>query len=315
MSCTSPIKAWLRRKDRTMCFHEPRRGDSFLYKAMEVPCHRCLDCRLEYAADWSMRIMHEAQMHKRNCVATLTYDDEHLPPRADLRERDVQLFFKRLRKRYAEESIAYAYCAEYGDEGGRPHYHVILFGHDFDDKSYWKKSASGSKLWKSKECEQLWGCGQILLGEVTKETADYVGRYAVKKVTGQRAKEHYRRLDPMTGEEYFLTPEFFRVSKGRAQPGESLPFGRGVGARWLERFFSDVFPGDQVVFRGGRSRKPPRYYLKLLKRRDSETFDAIKAKREVEAQDPKRLAEQTPERRSVRDQISKAKLSMKRRQL
>lgn len=56
---------------------------------------------------------------------TLTYDDEHLPPGAELSKRDLQLFIKRLRKR--NPGIRYFAVGEYGSQKGRPHYHAVIF--------------------------------------------------------------------------------------------------------------------------------------------------------------------------------------------
>ena len=56
---------------------------------------------------------------------TLTYDNEHLPPGAELSKRDLQLFIKRLRKR--NPGIRYFAVGEYGSQKGRPHYHAVIF--------------------------------------------------------------------------------------------------------------------------------------------------------------------------------------------
>lgn len=315
MACTSPIRAWQRRKDRQMFFNEPARGQAFLYDAMEVPCQQCLDCKVRRTSDWSLRIMHEVSMHERNCVVTLTYDQEHLPHRWQLREVDTRLFIRRVRRRFPDAHAGYGYCGEYGD-GGRPHYHMIFFGLDFPDKVYWSKSKSGSKLWTSKICTDLWGLGIAQVGEVDKATADYVASYCVKKMTGDRAKAHYARVDRETGEVYQLVPEFFRVSKGRSRPGEVLAFGKGIGARWLEKFGpSDVFPWDKVILRGGAEKRPPRYYDKVLKRTDRARYEAVKAARAEAAKSPQCLVESTPERRSVRAQVTAARLAFRKRQL
>lgn len=56
---------------------------------------------------------------------TLTYNDEHLPPGAQLSKRDLQLFIKRLRK--VNPGIKYFAVGEYGTDKGRPHYHLVIF--------------------------------------------------------------------------------------------------------------------------------------------------------------------------------------------
>lgn len=313
MSCTSPLKAWKRRKDGSMLFNEPSRSELFLHDALELPCQQCLDCRVQRASSWSLRIMHEASMHARNCVLTLSYRPEDLPHRGMLQYSDVQKFIRRLRDKVPGLDVAYVCGCEYGEQLGRPHYHLILMGFDPDDKVSYGKAGDDSPLWTSKSMEELWKLGFVVVGQLSRESADYVARYCVSKVTGERAKEHYKRQD--ADGVYWLPPECIRVSKGRAKPGESLPFGRGIGARWLERYFSDVFPVDHVVLRGGLELKPPRYYDKLLKRRDAQTFEAIRAKREQEALTPQRQADETPERRSVRAQCTKARAAFKKRSL
>jgi hypothetical protein len=46
-------------------------------------------------------------------------------------KRDLQLFFKRLRKAYPDVKLRYFACGKYGEQFARPHYHVILFGKSF----------------------------------------------------------------------------------------------------------------------------------------------------------------------------------------
>lgn len=65
---------------------------------------------------------------------TLTYSDDNVPltpsGRMGLWKRDLQLFFKRLRKahgKHLHRRIKYYAAGEYGERSGRPHYHIILF--------------------------------------------------------------------------------------------------------------------------------------------------------------------------------------------
>ena len=66
-------------------------------------------------------------MHPHNAYITLTYNDDHLPANGSLQPRDLQLFWKRLRKARTP-GIRYYACGEYGDQTARPHYHAIIFG-------------------------------------------------------------------------------------------------------------------------------------------------------------------------------------------
>lgn len=70
----------------------------------------------------------EWESYKSNTIfITLTFNNEHLPENGSLDKRDLQLFFKRLRKNTGKELRYYA-CGEYGDLGFRPHYHAIVYG-------------------------------------------------------------------------------------------------------------------------------------------------------------------------------------------
>jgi hypothetical protein len=134
--------------------------------------------------------MHEAKMHPKNCFITLTYNNEHLPSDGSLNYEVFQLFMKRLRKKYGK-GIRFYMCGEYGDKLGRPHFHACLFGHDFADKKLWKTTDSKSKLYRSAELEKLWPYGFSSVGDVTFESAAYVARYIMKKVSGDASESHY----------------------------------------------------------------------------------------------------------------------------
>ncbi len=57
---------------------------------------------------------------------TLTYNQEHLPPGANLVPKELQEFLKRLRKN-TKYTFRYLASGEYGEKKQRPHYHLILF--------------------------------------------------------------------------------------------------------------------------------------------------------------------------------------------
>ena len=126
-----------------------------LDKPVELPCGRCIGCKLERARQWAVRCMHEAALHEANCFVTLTYEDDKLPPDGGLRPRDFVLFMKRLRKRYGN-GIRFFHCGEYGEKFLRPHHHVLLFNHDWPDKRVCRTSKSGESLYSSGELESLW---------------------------------------------------------------------------------------------------------------------------------------------------------------
>jgi len=93
----------------------------------------------------------------------------------------------------------------------------------------------------------------------------------MKKVTGHQADDHYRRIDPDTGEVYELDPDFNKMS---LKPG--------IGAGWFDKYKTDVYPLDEIIVRE-RQMKPPKFYDRLLERHAPKIFHKIKAKRKAVA--------------------------------
>jgi hypothetical protein len=201
--------------------------------------------------------MHEAQMHENNSFITLTYNEENLPSGGSLVKSDYQNFMKRLRKSIAPKLVRYYHCGEYGENLGRPHYHALLFGHDFEDKKYFSGKKE-SAVYTSNELSKLWPFGFAVSGSVTFESAAYVARYVMKKVTGKMAQDHYGSL----------LPEYTTMSR---RPG--------IAKAWYEKYKTDVYPHDRIIVRGNPTR-PPRFYDNILGVEDPSQLALLKIKRE-----------------------------------
>lgn len=209
---------------------------------MALPCGKCLPCALARARSWALRCVHESALHLANEFVTLTYADEHLPPRGTLCLRDMQLFFKRLRKNTGQK-LKYFYCGEYGPTGGRPHYHAIIFGLDLQDKVPFGGSQT-HPTFTSEVLTASWGLGHVLTGEVTFESAAYVAGYTLKKAASGVQTKYPAHL----------APEFVQMSR---RPG--------IGAAWLESNLRDVYPSSLIVHEGSKY-GVPRYYDKLAEK-------------------------------------------------
>lgn len=261
MPCYSPLHAYKAKSTSSekmrIVFSRPL---SWKGEALDLPCGQCVGCRLERSRQWAVRCMHEASLYDENSFLTLTYDDKHLPSDGSLVLRDFQLFMKRLRKSIAPRRVRFYHCGEYGELYSRPHYHALLFGYDFGDRKFFSKKGENT-IYTSDELSSLWQKGFGVCGQVTFDSAAYVARYIMKKVTGERADLHYggRR------------PEYTTMSR---RPG--------IGAGWYKRFSSDVYPLDRVVVNGKETR-PPRFYDRLFEKDDRSTFEQIKIKRELDA--------------------------------
>ncbi|UDN67675.1 replication initiator protein [robinz microvirus RP_92] len=237
------------------------RGDERLV----LPCGECIGCKFERSRQWAVRCMHESQLHLHNAFVTLTYDDEHLPHGGTLVKRDLQLFMKRLRKRFGNGVRFYA-CGEYGDMGRRPHYHLLLFGIRFDDQKPIAKAKGGEVLYTSAVLGELWPFGFNNIGDVTFESCAYVARYILKKMYGPDSADHYETLLD-TGEIYTLEPEFTVMSR---RPG--------IAAVWYSRFGNGVRDHDSVVI-NGHEQMPPRFYDLKYELLDIVGFERVKLER------------------------------------
>ncbi len=282
MPCYTPLKGYKDRISGGLTFN--RKGTA---QTLEVACGQCLGCRLDHALMWAIRIVHESYLHldqQGNCFVTLTYrdpsectdqqfrDGKFIPNDYSLRPLDVSKFIRRLRKTVSYK-IRYFYCGEYGDENQRPHYHVCLFNHSFTDQKLWKDE-EGFYTYTSASLEKLWPHGFSTVQALNFETACYTARYALKKITGKKADEHYLRCDD-DGVAYWLLPEYIRMSTGRNKPC-------GLGAGFYEKFTDDIFPSDEVPVPGkGIIRQVPRYYESILKSHDPATLELVKELRQI----------------------------------
>lgn len=271
-----------------------------VYDSIELPCGQCIGCRLERSRQWAMRCLHEASMHDRNSFITLTYDDSNLPEGGTLVYEHFQKFMKRLRKRIG--NVRFYMGGEYGEKLSRPHYHACIFGYDFPDKVYFKKTGSGEKIYTSKLLESLWRYGLSSIGDVTFESAAYIARYCVQKVTGDLAQSHYRNVTD-DGVIVDRVPEFNHMS---LKPG--------IGRAWLEKYQTDVFPRDYVVIRGVKT-KPPKYYDVLFGKENPGVFSEIIAQRELDGYSQRLKGEQSDARLFVKEQVQTAQLSQLKRNL
>lgn len=244
--------------------------------------------------------MHEAKYHEQKAFLTLTYDDLNLPKNGSLDKTHFQKFMKRLRKEHGG-SLRYFMCGEYGDSTERPHYHAILYGCDFNDRTKHSTGAKGDQIWKSKNLDRIWGLGHCYIGSVTPESCGYVSRYIMKKITGDMAQDHYARINSTTGEWYLLTPEYVNMS---LKPG--------IGKNFYDHFKNDLYPSDTAISKG-KQMPVPKYYDRQLEKENPVLLEELKEKRKTRALKDK--ANNTPERLAVRKEILQSKTKMLSRNL
>jgi hypothetical protein len=242
MACFNPLRGWRSKAvnpsgKRSIVFDRSRGYEDL---PVEVPCGQCVGCRLERSRVWAIRCVHEASLYDDNCFITLTYADENLPENNSLDKSAFPKFMKRLRKRFPNLAIRYFMCGEYGEKFTRPHYHACLFNFDFADKSLWSVK-NGIRLYTSPTLSELWPFGYSIIGDVTFDSAAYVARYIMKKITGEKAQEHYGDLQP----------EFCTMSR---RPG--------LGKGWYDKYSNDLFPHDRTII-NGKEVTVPKFYRQL----------------------------------------------------
>lgn len=300
MVCFRPMTAWPAAPGgaagRSFVFspHKSYEGA----KSIQFPCGKCDGCFKTRADEWGVRVVHELQMHGGvGCFLTLTYSDEWLPKDRALDPKAARSFIRRVRRFFKGRRVLYILCGEYGDEGKRPHFHVILFGVDFaEDRFPWKRTGSGAMVYRSPRLEQLWPFGFAHIGEVNAASAAYLARYTMKAAA--RKVMEGRKFDDATGE-ITEAPQFLRVSQG-------------IGLSWFNEFSADAFPSDFVIV-DGEKRPVPRYYKVKLREQDARTALAVQAQRKAAAREA--APDNTDARLATREEVARLRRQQLRRSL
>lgn len=310
MACFHPVQALRPRvgSESTKLIFNPgpkSEGDEIV-----VRCCQCVGCRADHAREWALRCVHEASLHESNCYLTLTYAPENVPEGYTLVLEHFQEFMKRFRERLVYDEykrivdaydgplilssknlkrflmklarssapkIRFFHCGEYGEEFGRPHYHALIFGYDFPDRKFFKMH-NGNPLYRSDMLSSLWTDGFATIGALTFESAAYVARYCMKKITGAQADDHYQGRKP----------EYVTMSRNK-----------GIGAKWYDKYKnSDLYNTDYVVLPGRSPLKIPKYYDNKYKMEHPLEFEDLQFRRAERAK--LRADDNTPERLAVR---------------
>lgn len=292
MVCYYPLTAWRSREGRNKATGKwPltfKSNEGYKDLEVQVPCGQCIGCRLERSRQWAMRCVQEASLYENNCFITLTFADEYLSD-SSLHKEDYVKFMKRLRKQYGPD-IRFFHCGEYGSLFSRPHHHAILFNFDFPDKELFIRR-NGVNLYRSDSLERLWPFGHSTIGECTFESAAYVARYVLKKVTGENAPDHYKGREP----------EYITMSR---KPG--------IAKKWFDKYYKDVYSVDSVVMPMPYKLsyvirlRPPKYFDSIYDTIDPSHMKTLKFKRLKKALE--RADNNTPQRLEVREQCQILKL-------
>lgn len=197
--------------------------DSIL-KGIPFGCGQCLPCLINKRRTWTLRLLLEFFQHAKASFVTLTYSEQFVPLSLDcvpiLCKRHVQLFLKRVRKRFPDRLIRFYCGAEYTPKNHLPHYHLILFGvapDELDNDWFNWLGRSGPlrpNFFRSTTLTDLWqNKGIVHVGEVTAESISYCAGYVTKKITrkGDGRVPEFQLMSRMPGIGLSALPEVART--------------------------------------------------------------------------------------------------------
>lgn len=166
-----------------------------------LPCGKCYECKQRRVSGWSFRLLKEAERSSSAFFLTLTYDNDHVPMSQNqfmtLVKRDLQLFFKKLRRTIStrfsvcpkgivyDRRLKYYACGEYGGKTFRPHYHIILFNCPLETLIGRRMAEAANRGFilldgKREFNHESWDKGHITIGQVTAASVGYTLKYVCK---------------------------------------------------------------------------------------------------------------------------------------
>lgn len=202
---------------------------------ISVPCGNCPACRRRRAEAWAFRLEQEDKRSISSQFITLTYDTLHVPIShngfMELEKRDLQLFFKRLRKAHeklpgSRPKIKYYGVGEYGGRTNRPHYHILLFNAELN------------------LIQPAWPKGQIHYGTVSGASVGYTLKYISKPPFRPMHRNDDR------------TPQFSLMSKGL---GDNY-----INEKMIEWHHADLQNRMYCNIQDGKKISMPRYYKERI---------------------------------------------------
>lgn len=255
-------------------------------EVIEVPCGKCIGCRLDYSRQWANRCMLEAKQWSDNYMITLTYDDINvklvngvnretgeLQLVGTLKPGDLTKFMKDLRRyykyHYNHDNVRFYACGEYGDKTYRPHYHVIVFNCPIPDMEKFFLNKDREQIYLSDSIQKIWGKGIITVAKLEWQVAAYVARYVMKKRKGKDSDEFYKKLG--------VQPEFVRMSRSP-----------GIARDYYENNKDKIYAFDEIHLERKNGNvmtiKPCKYYDRLYDLDSPEALAAIKKERKLAAE-------------------------------
>lgn len=249
MKCADPVLCYIDSKGKRL-FRNFSLARKTLRTILNLPhqvfdCGKCLSCRKKKAYELACRCVLHASLYEQNCFLTLTYDEKKENYHNEIQYSDIQKFKKRLRqsvKRSLGVRIEIFNVHEYGKRG-KKHWHLIVFGYDFRDKTLYTIHNQHS-LYTSSELSTLWPFGFCTIGSVTEASAMYQTQYMEKD---------------------FKNGNVNSTKKSKSNHS-------GIGRPYFEKHYRQILTLGYVPI-GGARLPVPRYFEKLAHKHYAHYFD------------------------------------------
>ncbi len=229
-----------------------------------VPCGQCPLCRKAKINSWLFRLDKELERSINPLFVTLTYNDTNLlfnnSGIATLHKKDLQDFFKRLRKDQEKNhpnspKIKYYAVGEYGKLRNRPHYHIILYN-----------------LVSVSSIHRAWGKGRDLSLPLISGGTTYVLKYMSKpktKINKYELQPEFSLMSKKMGENY-LTPSMIKYHQSSpinshvtTKQGFKLPLPK----YYKEKIFDETQRKKVTEYLQNRSQESERKQLDKYRKR------------------------------------------------
>jgi hypothetical protein len=281
---------------------------------MPFPCGKCPACVRRRVSGWAFRLNKQSEQSNSAHFVTLTYNDEHIKKTKNgfetLVKKDVQDFFKRLRK-LTKQKISYYAVGEYGDTGERPHYHIILFN---------ANPKLVENAWKLNDIT----LGNVHFGDVGDASVGYTLKYISKdkkipQFNGDDRQKEFALMSKGLGAGYLTQNMVKWHTKGNIENKVYLPLKDGKKAA-MPRYYKDkLWPVKDDDSEESYKNKGQKFRIGVFMRAESQKqVDELQDKygdlyyykqAEETANDFRRMAKKAKERQKpFKKQALKAKL-------
>ena len=283
---------------------------------MPFPCGKCPACVRRRVSGWAFRLNKQSEQSNSAHFVTLTYNDEHIKKTKNgfetLVKKDVQDFFKRLRK-LTKQKISYYAVGEYGDTGERPHYHIILFN---------ANPKIVENAWKLNDTS----LGNVHFGDVGDASVGYTLKYISKdkkipQFNGDDRQKEFALMSKGLGAGYLTENMVKWHTKGNIENKVYLPLKDGKKAA-MPRYYKDkIYDQNFYIDENGNKvrSKAQRFRIGVFMRAESQKqVDELQDKygdlyyykqAEETANDFRRMAKKAKERQKpFKQQKLKARL-------